>query len=147
MFAQVKKIHDRRAMSARELSIVLAYGPLIKSWVAKVEEEAVRNLQSGRKIPGYKLVNGRNTRKFTNEDDVVELLLAEDFDTEQIFKSELRSLTDLEKQVGPKKFAALFAGLVISTPGKPQITDEDDARPAIGASGADDYDDEENDLL
>lgn len=146
-FAELRKIHDRRQMSARELSIVLAFGGMIKSWVGKVEEEAIRKLQTGHKVPGYKLVNGRNTRKFKNEDDVVEILLAEDFETEQIFKSELRALTDLEKQVGPKRFAELFASLIINTPGKPQIADEDDERPAIGLSAADDYDDEENDLL
>lgn len=146
-FAEIKKISDRRQMAPRELSIVLAYGPMVKTWVGKVEEEAVRKLQNGQKIPGYKLVNGRNSRKFKNEDDVVETLLAENFDTEQIFKSELRALTDLEKQVGPKRFAELFASQIINTPGKPQITDEEDPRPSIGASAADDYDEEENDLL
>lgn len=146
-FAEIKKISDRRQMTARELSIVLAYGPMVKTWVGKVEEEAIKKLQAGNKIPGYKLVNGRNSRKFKNEDDVVETLLAENFETEQIFKSELRALTDLEKQVGPKRFAELFASQIINTPGKPQVADEEDPRPAIGASGADDYDDEENDLL
>ena len=47
--------------------------------------------------------------------------------------------------VGPKKFKELFADQVVTLPGNPQLAPEDDARPAVGASAADEYDDE-NDL-
>ena len=61
-----------------------------------------------------------------------------------IFDSTLKSLTAIEKMVGPKKFKTLFADQIINIPGKPQIATIDDERPAIGASAANEYDDEED---
>lgn len=75
---------------------------------------------------------GRSKRSFKNEDDVVDILLGENYDSDAIFDSSLKALTAIEKMVGPKKFKELFADQVVTLPGNPQLAPEDDARPAVG---------------
>lgn len=144
-FADVKAIKDKRVMTPADTATVLTYGPLVASWVKKIEAETLANLKNGKKVPGFKLVAGRSKRSFKNEDDVVDILLGENYDSDAIFDSSLKALTAIEKMVGPKKFKELFADQVVTLPGNPQLAPEDDARPAVGASAADEYDGE-NDL-
>jgi hypothetical protein len=141
-FQDVKELHDNRVMTYDDIATVLTYGPMLASWVKKVEEEAVKKLQARKGLPGFKLVAGRGRRQFRNEDNVVDILLGAGFDSEQIFTPSLRSLTDLEKELRPKRFAELLGDEIVTVDGKPQVAPEDDDRPAIGASAADDYDDD-----
>ncbi len=143
-FDDVKTIKDKRIMTDKDLKTVLTFGSMVAAWVKKVEEEAKIKLQQGRRIPGFKLVAGRQHRAFIREDDVVDTLLGEGYDTEDIFKSELRPLTDLEGKLGKKRFATLFANNLQKVEGNPQLVDETDDRPAIDRTAADDYDDFED---
>lgn len=127
-------------MTDTDIATVLTYGPLVASWVGKVQEDVIKRMEGGKPLKGYKLVAGRGKRSFKNEDDVVDILMGEGLENE-IFDSSLKSLTAIEKMVGPKKFKTLFADQIITMPGKPQIATMDDDRPAIGASAADEYDD------
>ena len=141
-FSDVKKLKDKRAITDDERAVVLTYGGLVAKWVTAVETSAVKDLEAGKSIPGFKLVAGRGRRSFKNEDDVVDILIGEGLDSDDIFNSTLKGITDLEKTVGPKKFAELFEDEIINNPGKPQLAATSDPRPAIGASAADDYDDD-----
>lgn len=140
-FADLLDIHDSRVTTPEMVATVLEKGDLLASWIKKVSEDAVRQMERGKKFPGVKLVAGRGRRSFINEDDVVETLIAEGYDSDDIFKAELKGLTDLEKLLGAKRFKELFTNLIINQQGRPQIAPVDDDRPAIGASAADDYDD------
>ncbi len=146
-FSDVLDIQDKREMTDKDLKTVLTYGPLLKSWVNKVEEEAVRKLQNRKPVKGFKLVAGRGQRQFRNEDNIVDILLGAGYESDQIFSSSLRSLTDFEKELKPKRFNELLGSEIINIEGKPKIAPMDDDRPAVGASAADDYDDDINDLL
>lgn len=139
-FASLKKIRDEREMSDEEVGEVLREGDGIASWVKKVVEASIEKLTAGGKIEGFKLVEGRGKRSFKSEDNVVEILLAEDLDSEDIFNSSLKSLTDLEKRLGKKRFEELFSEEIIRVAGKPTLAPNDDPRPAIGSSAADDFD-------
>lgn len=142
-FAEVKKIKDKRVMDDADTADVLTFGPSVASWVKKVEEETVNKLSKGGKLKGFKLVAGRGRRSFKSEDEVVDILLGEGFESYDIFDPKLRSLTDLEKQFGKKKFNDLLGKEIIKIEGKPTLTTEDDDRPAIGASAADEFDEDD----
>lgn len=146
-FEEASYIHDKRVMTNKDLTKVLEKGPTIASWIKKVEQEAIETLQNRKKIPGFKLVAGRGQRQFKNEDDVVEILMSEGCKDEDIFDTKVNSLTSIEETLGKKKFNALFEDYIFNKEGKPQIVLVDDPRPAIGASRADEYDDEEIDDL
>lgn len=138
-FADVKRIKDKRVMTDSDIADVLTYGPLVASWVKKVEEDTIKRLQGNKPLKGFKLVEGRGRRSFKSEDEVVDIMLGEGYENE-IFDSSLKPLTALEKLVGPKRFKALFEDQIVNIAGKPQLAPTDDPRPAIGASAADEYD-------
>lgn len=147
-FDNIAAIKDKREISADELNYLLNIGPGVKSWIGKMIDETTRRMELGEVVKGFKLVKGKGRRAFTSEDKVVDILLGADFDTFDIYNMELRSLTDLEKQLGKKKFNELLNSVIIKSDGKPAIASEDDDRAAIsvGASGFDDvpdYDDED----
>lgn len=142
MFAKVKKIHDKRAMTPKELETVLTYGPLISSWVKKVADDAARRLQAGQKINGFKLVAGGGRRQFTSEDDVVDVALGANLDMDKLFRTELIALTDIEKLVGKKRFEELFGAIIFEKEFQPKVVDIDDPAPALGKTAHDDYEDD-----
>lgn len=147
VFAKVDKISDKRVMKPEDTAYVLEHGATLKTWINKVQDAAVRQLERRQKIPGYKLVKGRGTRQFKNEDNVVDILLGENYEADKIFNTALKSLTDLEKSLGPKRFKVLFENEIFTKEGKPKVVPEGDDRIAIDASAADEYDDEAEDLL
>lgn len=129
---------DPRKMTADQTAEVLTYGPLLKGWVEKIKEQAIADLKSGKTLPGFKLVNARGKRAFINEDDVVDTLIGEGFESEDIFNTSLKSLTEIEKTLGKKKFTAILADQTQTVPGKETIAPEGDERETSNA--ADDYD-------
>jgi len=142
-FADLKNIRDKRVMTAADTAAVLTCGPSVASWIKKVEEESIAEMEKGGKIPGFKLVAGRDKRSFRNEDEVVDILLGEGYESDRIFDPKLNSLTAIEKLIGPKRFKTLFEGRLIIVPGNPRIVPEDDERPAVGVSAAADFDEED----
>lgn len=142
-FAELKRIRDKREMTQADVAEVLTYGTLVSSWVSRVTEEWTDRMSKGAALPGFKLVEGRGTRSFRNEDDVVDILLGEGYESGQIFEPRLNSLTVIEKMVGSKRFRDLFKGHIVRVPGRPKIAPEDDERPAIGGAAADEFDEED----
>lgn len=138
-FAEVQGLTDKRELTDEDVKKVITNGPALAAWVKKVTEDAVDRLERGKEVPGFKLVKGRGRRSFRDEDDVVDALFGEDFD---FYEHKLRSLTDLEKVLGKKKFNQLLGANIITVEGKPTLAPADDDRPGIGAKGADEYDDD-----
>lgn len=131
---------DPREMTDNERREVLTHGDTVTAWINAVKADAVTTLEKGGTIPGFKLVAGRGKRAFKNEDDVVDTLLGAGYESDQIFAATLQSLTAIEKLVGPKQFKQLFADNLTTVAGRPQLVDENDPRPSIDGSAADEYD-------
>ena len=109
---------------------VLPALPVIKTWLAGVEEHALQRALSGDNIPGWKIVEGRSIRKIVDTAGAAKALNGAGFD--DIFKpQELRGITDLEKMVGKKQFATLCSSFIDKPQGKPTLAPEDDKRPAF----------------
>ncbi len=54
------------------LTQILDAAPMVREWLNEIEIEALRRFQSGRALPGYKVIHGRSTRKWAM--DEVDLL-------------------------------------------------------------------------
>ena len=90
---------------------------------------------------GYKIVAGRSIRKITDQQAVMTALNANMFDEAAYMKPrELRSITDLEKLVGKKRFAEICGDWIEKPQGKPTLVPESDKRPAYDTT-ADDFKD------
>ena len=87
-------------------------------------------------------MEGRSSRRYSNEDKVAKALLAAGFEEEKIFSKSLLSLTKLEKKLGKKVFEETIGDLIIKPPGKLQLVPEEDKRPAIRSSAEIDFKEE-----
>lgn len=130
-FDDVAALKDKREISDDELKYLLTIGPAVASWVKKMEDATIDRIKKGKPVPGFKLVKGKARRAFKSEDKVVDILIGEGFDSYDIFNPVLRSLTELEKQLGKNKFNDLLGEVIVSNEGKPAIASEDDDRPAL----------------
>lgn len=137
--AYAQKAADPRLFTPTELAdCVLPMLPLVKSWLTDVEAYALEQALAGTTYPGYKLVEGRSIRKITDTQAVMETLDEEGFkETDYLKPMELRSITDLEKLVGKKKFGTLCAAFITKPQGKPTLVPETDKRPAFNAADDD----------
>ena len=91
---------------------------------------ALAQALSGNVLPGFKLVEGRSSRKYTDTDAVMERLFFADCAEDDYLKPrELKSLTELTKSIGKKAVDNLLGDLIKKPPGKPALVPEDDPRP------------------
>lgn len=133
---------DPRLLSPAELAKdVLPVIDTVKTWLSGVEDYALQQALSGIQLPGWKVVEGRSVRKITDQEAAAVALNRAGYKTAEIYKpQELRTITELEKLVGKKQFAAICGGYVEKPQGKPTLAPESDKRPAIDPV-ADDFKD------
>lgn len=116
-------------------SIILPQIATIKTWLAGIEEYALQQALDGVQYEGYKIVAGRSVRKITNPEAVMDTLNANFFDEAAYMKPrELRTITDLEKLVGKKRFTELCGEWIDKPQGKPTLVPDSDKRPAFNAA-------------
>lgn len=93
-------------------------------------------LNHGKEWRGFKVVEGRSNRKYTDEDAVAEAAKAAGYT--DIYKQSLISITEMEKLMGKKGFAEILGGLIYKPPGKPTLVPVSDKRQAITKSNVHD---------
>ena len=106
----------------------------VKQWVTAVEAAALDRLMAGEEVPGYKAVEGRSTRKWTDEDAVLKALgnvriKGQRLKKDEIYSMSLRSPAQIEKVIG--KQHKILTSLVMTGEGKPTLAPASDKRPAI----------------
>ncbi|WP_281510763.1 DUF2800 domain-containing protein [Corynebacterium belfantii] len=122
-------------LSDAEVAEVLAKLPDLKAWASDVEAYALSlAVNQGKTWAGFKLVEGRSIRKYTDEAKVVEA--AEAAGVSDIYEKKLKTITALEKQLGKRRFNELLGTLVVKPPGKPTLVPETDKRPALQTTSA-----------
>ena len=84
---------------------------------------------------GFKLVESRTNRRYTDEDAVVAAANAAGY--HDIFKKSLIPITEMEKLMGKAKFKDILSSLVEKPTGRPTLVPASDKRPAIVSTGAD----------
>ena len=117
-----------------EIVEILGKVDKLVSWANDVKEFALQEAVAGKDWPGWKLVEGRSIRKYTNEKEVVEAAEAAGFDP---FEKRLLSITEMEKLMGKKKFQEILGKLCIKPQGKPVLVGADDKRPTMNTAKED----------
>ena len=114
-----------------ELAAILGEAENVLSWLHKVQDYALTEARdNGKKWPGFKLVEGRSNRIYTDEEAVAKTLIGADYTEEDIYKPRsLKGITDMQKLLGKKNFDSLLDGLVAKPQGKPALVPESDKRP------------------
>ena len=129
MEAAKHEFDDASLLSDVEVSKVLDQVDIIKNWITAVEEYALQAALEGKKFPGFKLVEGRSNRKYSDEKKVADRLMENGYKESAIYEpAKLKTITAMEKLVTKKAFSALLGDLIIKPQGKPAIAPESDKR-------------------
>lgn len=133
------EFRDPPLLEDEEISDILGRAGRILSWISDVKEYAQEEAKHGRQWPGWKLVEGRSNRKYSDPQEVEKRLLAAGFEKVLLYKDpELLGITAMEKVVGgKKKLETLIAGLIVKPPGAPTLVPESDKRPALNTAKTD----------
>lgn len=115
-------------LSDEELLEVMAKASELSKWCDDVMAYAQAQAIAGKKWPGYKIVEGRSTRKFSDEQAVEEAALKAGY-TEIYQPQSLITLTAFEKLLGKEKFNEVLGQFVTKTQGKLTLVPESDKRP------------------
>ena len=122
-------------LSDEEIAEVLKVADELAKWSADVyafaTDEAITH---GKKWTGFKLVEGRSNRKYTDEEEVAEAAKAAGYT--DIYKKSLVGITEMEKLMGKKKFAEVLGKLVYKPQGKITLVTESDKRQEIQTATA-----------
>ena len=102
----------------------------VAAWLKDVQEYALAECLAGRKVPGWKAVEGRSTRKWSDEDIAIKTLLDSGIAEEEIFETKPLSLAKIEKAIG-KENMEVVAKFIIKPPGSPTLVEESDKREEI----------------
>ena len=92
---------------------------------------------NGEKIPGWKVVEGRSSRVWSNQDKALDTLIENGIDRAVIYDSVPKTLAQLEKVLGKKKFEELVGEFVVKPQGSPTLADENDSRKEFSSAAAD----------
>lgn len=100
-------------------------------WANEIQSFCLARVESGCRLPGLKLVEGRSVRKINDERGAIAALRGEGLDDFEFLNIKPKGITDLEKLLGKKKFSELLGGFIVRPSGKPVLVTEDDPRPEM----------------
>lgn len=132
---------DMRApalMSNDEIGAVLKQGQDLAAWIKDVQEYALSQVLTGNNIAGWKAVEGRSIRQFTDIDTAFEVLINNGIDPAMLYERKPVTLTAAEKIVGKMQFNTLLSDYIQKTKGKPTLVPETDSR-APYSTATDDF--------
>ena len=117
---------DPPLLSDEEIAEILGRVDALVAWANGVKEYALKVALGGRRIAGWKLVEGRSTRKFADDGVVCARLSAAGVDP---YERKLLGVPALEKLLGKKDFKNLLSDLVVRQEGRPVLVPVEDKRP------------------
>lgn len=119
------------SLDETEIAAVLDQADELASWVTDVKEYALSQALRGIRYPGYKVVEGRSARKYTNEDAVAQVVSDAGYDP---YAHKVLGLTEMQKLLGRQKFNKLLAAFIVKPQGKPVLVPETDKRPIMNTA-------------
>ncbi len=125
---------DAPTLDTDEISAILPQIDTLVSWAEDVKAYALQEALRGVRYPGFKLVEGRSNRRYTDEAAVARVVSDAGYDP---YEKKLLGITAMTKQLGKKQFEQLLSGLVAKPQGKPVLAPNTDARPEFNTAAND----------
>ena len=129
---------DPDVLEDEDIEDILARADTLTSWASDIKDYALRQALSGKEWKGWKLVEGRSNRKYTDEEKVAAAVEKAGFDP---YEKKLLGITAMTQTLGRKRFNELLGELVMKPTGKPVLVPESDKRPAMNTA-KDDFEEE-----
>lgn len=124
-------------LSADTLALIYARLPEFKAWVKDIEDYVMSQALSGDVLQGYKLVEGRTQRKWTDPDAAARAMLLAGKKPDEVFVQAVIGITAAERLLG--RTSPIFETHTERTQGRPTLVPESDPRPASGNTAARDF--------
>ncbi len=121
-------------LSDAEVGDILRRAQTLAAWVEDLKEYALSAALAGREITGFKVVEGRGSREWNNQDAAFQTLQQRGVAEELLWERKPCSVAGLEKALGKKVFSEAAEGLVVKKPGKPALVPASDKRPSYNAA-------------
>lgn len=118
-------------LSDAEIEVILSKVDDLVSWAYDIKEYALQQALSGKEWSGFKLVEGRSVRKYTNETAVAQTVTEAGFDP---YERKLLGITAMQKLFGKNRFNELLSGYIEKPQGKPTLVPDSDKRPAMNTA-------------
>ena len=118
-------------MSNEEIGEYLRQGADVARWLKDLQDYALSECLAGREVAGWKAVEGRGTREWSDQEKAFTSLTEAGISQTMLFETLPLSLAKIEKMIGKKGFESTVGEYVIKTPGKPTLVPESDKRPAV----------------
>ena len=125
---------EASTLSPEDIAEILPKIEQLTEWADDIKNYALSQALSGTRYPGFKVVEGRSTRKYRNEAEVARIVSEAGYDP---YERKLMGITAMTKQLGKQKFEALLAGQLIRPQGKPVLVPETDERPEFSTAAND----------
>ena len=121
-------------LTADEIGEILSKAEELSKWAEDIKGYALAQAIAGTSYDGWKLVEGRSNRKYTDEVKVSEALQKAGFKEAMLYERKLLGITAMEKLVGKKKLAEVCKDLIEKPAGKPVLVPASDSREAINSA-------------
>ncbi|NDL68622.1 DUF2800 domain-containing protein [Clostridiales bacterium F-3ap] len=124
------EFQDPALLTDEEIAEIIGLADELAKWAGDIYTYATAlAINEGREWDGFKLVEGRTRRKYSDEKAVAETAKSAGYT--DIFKQSLITITEMEKLMGKKKFNELLGKLVEKPKGKLTLVSEADKRQAV----------------
>ncbi|NEZ76669.1 DUF2800 domain-containing protein [Clostridium botulinum] len=128
---------EPKTLDNNDIGFILSRVDNLVNWASKVKEYALEQALQGEEFDGFKVVEGRSNRKWTDEDKIGEILLGQGFLENIIYTKKLTGITNMEKAIGKKEVNRLLGDYIIKPQGKPTLATITDKRPVYNSAEAD----------
>ena len=117
-----------------EIEVILSRADQLVSWVNDIKEYALQQAISSKDWTGFKLVEGRSNRRYTDEAAVTQAVTSAGFDP---YERKLLGITAMQKLLGKSRFEELLSAYIEKPQGKPTLVPESDKRPVMNNAKTD----------
>ena len=118
-----------------EIEEILGKLAELTKWANDISAYAAESaIHHGKQWHGFKVVEGRSKRKYSDEIQVAEI--AKEHGYLDIYKQSLITLTEMEKLMGKKVFQEILGHLIVKPQGKLTLVPSSDKRQAVNVSNA-----------
>lgn len=130
------EFRDAKLLEDDEIGEVLRLADQLAAWAGDVKEYALQEAENGKKWSGWKLVEGRSNRKYSDETEVARALIKAGYAESMLYERKLYGITAMEKIIGKKPLAECCGNLIVKPAGKPVLVPESDKRPELNSIDA-----------
>ena len=114
-----------------EISVILGKIDSLVSWASDIKEHALQQALSGVHYDGFKVVEGRANRRYSDEAAVAAVVAEAGYDP---YEKKVLGITAMTSLLGKKKFEEVVGSYIVKPQGKPALVPESDKRPAINTA-------------